>query len=177
MSVAAETREAVREHPFLLTALRAGVVNYRGAAEFLDVEGDSDAVATALRRFAGDLPEYATAGRDVRVRMERGVGLTSDTDDAEGLLRVGGHAVRPDAGSMTAIVATGETDPRGLGAALGRLHAVDVPVEAAGVAGDALVVVVSRRAGPRAVQVLEDTLATVPEPGIGSAADTDSPTG
>ena len=35
MSLAAETREAVRTHPFLLDALRAGVVNYNAAAAWL----------------------------------------------------------------------------------------------------------------------------------------------
>ena len=49
MTVAAETREAVRDHPFLETALRAGVVNYTAAARFLDV-GEEEAVAAALRQ-------------------------------------------------------------------------------------------------------------------------------
>jgi len=43
MSVAERTRAAVREEPFLHDALRAGVVNYRAAARYLDV-GDEDAV-------------------------------------------------------------------------------------------------------------------------------------
>ena len=181
MSVAAETREAAREHPFLLTALRAGVVNYQGAAAFLDVDGDPDAVATALRRFADDLSDLETADRDVRVRMESGVGLVpaepdaadedaadavadEDADDADpALLRVGDHLVRPDEGSLTAVVATGEVDAAALTAALGRLRAAEISPEAAAIAGDALTVVVPRRAGARAVRTVEAALAAVPE--------------
>ena len=48
MSLAAETRAAVRARPWLLEALRAGVVNYAAAAESLDVDGDTDSIATAL---------------------------------------------------------------------------------------------------------------------------------
>ena len=58
MTVAAETRKAVREHPFVYDGLRAGIVNYTAAARFLDV-GDTEAVGAALRRYAEDLSEYA----------------------------------------------------------------------------------------------------------------------
>lgn len=85
MSLAAEAREAVREHPFLLSALRAGVVNHRAAAEFLELDGDPDAVATALRRFAETLPEYETESRDARVTMHSGVGVVGGrTDPGDG---------------------------------------------------------------------------------------------
>jgi len=103
MSVAAATRAAVREHPILLDALRAGVVNYTAAAAWLtsraDLDGDTDAVAAALRRLSEDLPALARASRSARVSMQTGV------------------------------------------------------------AGETLVVVVSRRDGATAVRVVEDVLA------------------
>ena len=55
MSLAADTREAVRNRPVLYDALCAGIVNYTAAAESLDVDGDTDAIATALRRFGQSL--------------------------------------------------------------------------------------------------------------------------
>ncbi|MFC5277514.1 hypothetical protein ACFPM1_01840 [Halorubrum rubrum] len=179
MSLAADTREAVRDHPFLLDALRAGVLNHSAAAAWLvestDLDGDEDAVATALRRFREDLPAYATAARTASVTMRSGVGVVTDDeaggaggdgDDGESLLRVGGAAVVPD-GSHTALLATGEVDAAALAAALSRLDAVGVAVAAAGVAvaGDddgSLVAVVGRRDGATALRVVEDALAAVP---------------
>ena len=176
MSLAADTREAVREHPFLLTALRAGVLNHSAAAAWLvesaDLDGDPDAVATALRRFREDLPAYATADRTASVTMRSGVGVVSDEGQEAGdtvddpLLRVGGAAVVPD-GSHTALLATGEVDAAALATVLARLDAVGVAVAAAGVAvaeddDDSLVAVVDRRDGATALRIVEDALAEVP---------------
>ncbi|MFB9824990.1 DUF7523 family protein [Halobaculum roseum] len=86
MTVAEETRAAVRERPFLYDALRAGVVNYAAAAATLDIDADRDAVATALRRFANELDDRAESDADApgdagaRVRMERGVGAVDPVD-------------------------------------------------------------------------------------------------
>jgi len=169
MSLAAATREAVRKRPFLLSALRAGLVNYTATAEWLaadaGLDGDTDAVATALRRFADDLPARETATRRASVSMRSGVGLTEGEDGPAGgepLLRVGDAAVTPD-GDATAVLATGDVDAAALAAALDRLATAGVAVDAAGVAGEALVVVVGRRAGADAVRVLEDALDAVPE--------------
>ncbi|MFC6767510.1 DUF7523 family protein, partial [Natrinema soli] len=123
MSLAAETRRAVDRHPFLRTALRAGVVNYTAAARYLDVDGEIDAIATALRRYAEELPAYETESRDVRVRMESGIGplesgdergTSTDGDDA--LVTVGGTAFGACGGDRTAIVATGDVDTAALAA-------------------------------------------------------------
>lgn len=175
MSLAAETREAVRARPFVRDALRAGLLNHSAAAAWLaeeaDLDGDVDAIATALRRFREDLPDYATADRAASVSMRSGVGVV-DGDapgdalgDAPPLLRVGGAAVVSE-GRDTAILATGEVDAAALGAVLRRLAAVDVAVTAAGVAGDALVAVVGRRDGATAVRVVEDALDAVPTDGV-----------
>ena len=187
MSLAADTREAAKARPFVLEALRAGVLNHSAAAAWLadeadlgDGDADADAIATALRRFREELPAYATAERTASVSMRSGVGVVGGnadhasgggrSDDAENtetddsILRVGGAAVVSE-GRETAILATGEVDAGALAAVLRRLTAAGVAVAAAGVAGDALVVVVERRDGATAVRVTEDALTAVPTDG------------
>ncbi|WP_090385371.1 DUF7523 family protein [Natronobacterium texcoconense] len=163
MSLAARTRRAVEEHPFLVTALRAGVVNYTAAARFLDLEGDTDAVATALRRYAEELPAYETSARDVRVRMESGVGPADGGD--EPLLSVGGAAFGFGGdGDRTAILATGTVDPPALAETLRVLALEDIAPTAAAVGADTLVVVVDRLDGANAVRAVEAALESVPSP-------------
>ena len=165
MSLAAETRDAVRARPHLLFALRAGVVNYAAAAKTLAVEGETDAVATALRRFADDLPPLETETRDATVRMRSGVGLAgADVDadeDDERVLTVGGVSVVAAGGELTALVATGEVDARALSVVCDRLRAENVVVDAAGVADGELVVVVPRRQGANALRHVESALETL----------------
>ena len=169
MSLAADTREAVRARPFLLDALRAGVVNYAAAAAWLTstagLDGDEEAVAAALRRFRDDLPAYAAAAHAASVSMRSGVGvvdgLSATPEDADVLLRVGTAAIA-DAGDDTALLVTGDVGARTLAAVLDALIAVDVSVAAAGVAGDTLLVVVSRRDGATALRTVEATLERVP---------------
>ena len=112
MTVAAETRRAVRENPFLRDALRAGVVNYTAAARFLDVgAGDEEAVAAALRRYEADLPAYERPVPDTRVRvnMHSGLGPSDEPDDA--LLRVGDTLLAPGGGDLTAVTAMNCASP------------------------------------------------------------------
>jgi len=169
MSLAADTREAVRDRPFLLDALRAGVVNYAAAAAWLTstagLNGDEEAIAAALRRFRDDLPAYATAEHSASVSMRSGVGVVDGPsalrEDADVLLRVGTVAVT-DEGDDTALLLTGDVGARTLAAALDALVAVDVSVAAAGVAGDTLLVVVSRRDGATALRTVEAALKRVP---------------
>ncbi|MFC7138873.1 hypothetical protein ACFQMA_03355 [Halosimplex aquaticum] len=156
MTLAADTREAVRRHPFLFDALRAGVVNYSAAARFLNVDGETDAVVAALRRFAEDLPEYERPGSAPPVNMQSGLG---EGDPADALLAVGDLALVPDSGSLTAITAGGDADAAALRQVLGRLETAEVPVEAAAFGGGSLVVVVGRRSGPDALRAVEDALA------------------
>jgi hypothetical protein len=182
MSLAAETRAAVRARPWLLAALRAGVVNYTAAAASLDVEGDPDAVATALRRFGDDLPPLAADARDVTVRMRSGVGVAGADGDDPGpggdgpesdrgaaedggldpVASVGGTRILRGGGRLTAILADGDVDARALSSVVGRLNAENIVVDVAGVAGDRLVVVVPRADGANALRVVEDALAAVP---------------
>ena len=170
MSLAAAARDAARDHPFLLFALRAGVVNYRAAAEFLDV-GDGGAVAAALRRYAGELPPCEPANRAATVRMRSGVGVVEESaagrgdeavEDASVVLSVGGLAVVAGAGDMTAVVAAGDVDAAALSAVLDRLTTANVVVDAAAVGGGTLVVVVPRRDGPAAIRHVESALSNAP---------------
>ena len=162
-SLAADTRAAARRHPFLLAALRAGVVNYTAAARFLEEEighGGTDSVVTALRRLADDLPTYEETAADARVTMRGGVGPADEPADA--LFALGGEAFAADAGSLTAIVAEGETGTTALAAVLSRLDAREIETVAAGATGEALLVVVDRRSAADALRTVEDALSAVP---------------
>lgn len=158
MSLAAETRAAVRARPYLLEALRAGVVNYAAAARAIDVSDDSDAVATALRRFAAGLREREPSSRRARVTMTSGL----EEDAAEPLLAVDGAGFGDGDGPYTGVVATGDVDVTALSTVLGVLAAHGIEPEAAGVADESMVVVVPRRDGPEAVQRVEEALEAVP---------------
>jgi hypothetical protein len=159
MTVAAETRRAVRANPFLRDALRAGCVNYTAAARFLDV-GEEEAVAAALRRYAGDLPEYERPTPEGRASVNMRSGLGPTDDPGEALLRVADTLLAPDGGDLTGITAAGDgVDPRTLGHVLARLDAEGVAVGAAGATDGVLLVAVTRRDGPDALRVVEDALA------------------
>jgi len=151
-SLAARTRDAVRDEPFLFDALRAGVLNYSAAARYLPVEGERDAIATALRRFGDELDEFEPAGGDVRVSMKSGIGPAAG---AEPILAVGGVGFAAEGGGSTAIVGSGSVDAGVLRRVLGRLETAGIDVEAAGVTEDALVVVVERRVGADAIRAVE----------------------
>jgi hypothetical protein len=155
MSLAERTREAVRQHPFLLAGLRAGVVNYAAAARFLDL-GEEDAVVAALRRFAADLPDYEPPTARASVRMERGFGEGAPESAP---LVVGDLALVPAAGSLTAIVASGPVTAAASARVLGCLDAAEVPVRAAALGADSLWVVVTGADGPDALRVVEAALA------------------
>lgn len=165
MSLAAETRRAVERHPFLLTALQAGIVNYSAAARFLAVDGEPDAIATALRRYADELPATETESREVRVRMESGIGpLKGGDGDTEALVTVGSAGFGPRGGDHTAIVATGAVDTTALADVLARLSLEEISPEAAGVADETMVLVVDRLEGANALRAVEDALERVRVP-------------
>ncbi len=139
MSLAEQTRAAVREQAFLFDALRAGVLNYTAAARFLDVDGDAEAIATALRRYGNELDPYEERAASATVTMQRGVGITQ-TYDSDALLRLGDVGVTPD-GPYTAISASGDVSPGALGTVCHRLRAAGIGVAAAaGVDGDVTLV-------------------------------------
>ncbi len=159
MSLAAQTRRAVADHPFLVAALRAGVLNYTAAARFLEVDGEVDAIATALRRYAEELPDYETTARRTRVTMQSGVGPVEDPANA--LFVVGGTAIG-EGGDRTAILAAGEVDAPALATVLEALSVEEVAVTAAGVGEERMVVVVDRLEGATAVRAVEGALEAVP---------------
>ena len=161
-SLAERARAAVDSRPFLRDALRAGVVNYAAAARTLDVDGEADALATALRRYADELPAYDEESRRASVSMHSGIGLVDeDTTNDEPLLSINGTAYG-DGGKLTALLGSGDVDATVLSTVLHRLAADDIVPEAAGVADDALVIVVGRREGATAIRAIEDALEHVP---------------
>ncbi|ELY97057.1 hypothetical protein C482_14199 [Natrialba chahannaoensis JCM 10990] len=177
MSLAAETRRAVEAHPFLVTALRAGIVNYTAAARFLsgderetatgessdeigEINGDIDAIATALRRYAEELPAATHDARDVSVRMESSIGTVDDPGSA--LVTVGGTAFGSNGGDLTAIYATGAVDAAALATTLESLAVREIEPVAAAVGNETLIVIVERREGANAVRTVEGALERVP---------------
>lgn len=152
MSLAADTRAAVRARPFLYDALRAGVVNYTATARFLDV-GDEEAVAAALRRYAADLPPPDHPDGEVRLSMQSG--LTHTDDPASAILVVNDIALAADDGELTAVQATGDVGPDTLGRTLRRLTIEGVTVVATGATAGSVLVVVSSRAGADTLRLLE----------------------
>lgn len=151
MSLAAETREAVRERPVLYDALRAGVVNYTAAAETLDIDGDREAIATALRRFTESLSENADepTDRSLTVRMDRSV----DPDELDAVPSTVETAGVDDA--VTAVRARGAVDAEMLATVCDRLRIAEIDILAASVAADLLVVVVPQRAGVDTLRTVE----------------------
>lgn len=161
MSVAERTRRAVRERPFLLDALAAGVVNYSAAARYLDVEGDEESVATALGRFAEELDAPGRDAGRTAVRLHRGLEVCTDGPSDAGESPVGlavGDATLGDGGSLAAVTASGDVDPGSLEDVLARLRAEDVGVRAAGTVEGDLVVAVPSRSGADALRIVEDVL-------------------
>lgn len=167
MTVASETRAAVREHPFVYDALRAGILNYTAAARFLDV-GETEAVGAALRRYADELEAYDPAATRASVSMQSGVAEvkresgtetgTSAESTANPLFQVGGTAFTADGGEYTAITATGGVDASALGSILGRLRTAEIEAVAGAAIEGTAIVVVERRAGADAVRAVESAL-------------------
>jgi hypothetical protein len=154
MTVASETRAAVREHPFLYDGLRAGVINYTAAARFLDV-GDTEAVGAALRRYAEELNEREPQTGRASVSMRSGV---EKSDTGEELFTVGETTFVVGDGEYTAILVTGEFDATALGEIVSRLRTADIDIVAAAGAEGTATLVVERRGGPDAVRAVESVV-------------------
>ncbi len=162
MSLAAATRDAVDDYPFLVEALRADICNYTAVARFLDVDGEVDAVSTALRRYAEELPPFETTSQAVRVTMQSGIEPVDDPNDA--LLQVGETILGPGAGDRTAIVASGAIDAAGFASVIGQCQVASVEIHAGSfVDGRRSVLVVPRRDGANALRVIERAFEYVPD--------------
>ena len=149
-TLAAATREAVDANPFVRTALRAGILNYSAAARFLDVDGGEEAIATALRRYAEELPPIQSRDGRVRVTMHSGVGRGDGS-----LLAIGGDSFVEGAGAATAIQAVGDVDAGLLGTIANRLASVSVDVLGMGLVDETLLVIVDRADGTTALTIVE----------------------
>lgn len=160
MSVAERTREAVRAEPFLRDALAAGVVNYAAAAKRLEVDAGADAVATALRRYANELPDGNAVPADpgdLRVRLTRGIQRASETDDP--ILVVGGDGYCEGDGGLAGVTARGSgVDTRLLERTLARCRTEHVSVTAAAVGSDAMILLVASRESATALRLTESVV-------------------
>jgi hypothetical protein len=156
-SLAAETRNAVDAHPFVRDGLRAGVLNFAAAARFLDVAGGEEAVATALRRYADELPTIESRDGSVRVTMQSGIGV-AEAIGRESILQIGETTFTSDGGDYTAIQAVGAVDPRYAGTVSIRLDNADIEVRGTGLTEESLVVIVDRRAASAALEIVEDAV-------------------
>lgn len=154
MSLAERTRSRIRERPFLLTALRAGVLNHAAAARQLDIDGDPEAVATAIRRFGESLSPLEVMDREITVRMKR------QPEDTASLLVVDGTALESEG---TIVLATGAVDAALLARVIARLESAEIPVQAAGVSSSSLLVAVESTAGADTVRIIESVAQTAPQ--------------
>ncbi|MFB6153283.1 MAG: hypothetical protein ABEJ27_03430 [Halodesulfurarchaeum sp.] len=158
-SLAAETRSAIDARPYLKEALRAGVLNVAAAARYLDLEGEHEAVATALRRYAEELESREPRERAFTVRMERRV------TDVNALLSVGGEGqplvqADPDGArttAPTALVVTGDVDARLVGTVLTRLAETELTLIGAGMAEERAVFLVPNGSGSTALRIVEES--------------------
>lgn len=159
MTLAAETREAVDDHPFLRRALRAGVLNYSAAARFLELSEDESAVVAALRRYEEELPPLELTESEVRLSMHSGVGPTAE----DPLLSVGDTSLGPDGGTDTAIVGRGEVGPGAMRTVLDALSIADIEALAAATGEGQFVVVVPGTEGASALRTIERALSGRPD--------------
>lgn len=150
-TLAAATREAVDANPFVRTALRAGILNYSAAARFLEVDGGEEAIATALRRYAEELPPIESRDGRVRVTMQSGVGRGDGS-----VLSIGDDSFAEGAGEATVIQAVGDVDASLFGTIANRLGAASVEVLGMGLIDNTLVVVVERADGTTALSIVEE---------------------
>ncbi|MCL9812929.1 DUF7523 family protein [Natranaeroarchaeum aerophilus] len=162
MSLAEQTRAAVREQPFLFDALRADVLNYTAAARFLEIDGDEEAIATALRRYGEELESYDEEPVRATVTMQRRVGIT-EAPDPDALLRLGEVGVEPD-GPYTAISASGDVPPGALGSVCQRLQAAGIELAAAAGVDGELTLVVDNDDAANALRIVEDAVGSLPVP-------------
>jgi hypothetical protein len=161
MSLAEQTRDAVRAEPFLYDALRAGVVNYSAVANYLDVEGDTDAIATALRRYAKELDPPKPTDTDSRVRMQSNVTfIEGESTTSTPLFTIDGRSL-VQGGELCALVAYGTVDAFALAQVIEQLRVAEIEIEAAGVGDDRLVVAVPDRDSGTALEIVEAALSSV----------------
>jgi hypothetical protein len=159
MNTAATTRAAVDRLPWLRRGLRAGLLNAAAVAGWLDLPGDPESVAAAVRRYGADLEPLAADTPSVTVRMRAGLGHGDTADDR--ILEVLGASIGGSGEGLTALVCTGDVDPQMLALCIDRLSVGSIVVDAAGVLDQTAVIAVPSRDGPAALRMIEDTLAAI----------------
>lgn len=161
MSLAERTRDAVQQTPFLHEALRTGVLNYRAAARTLDIDGDEDAIATALRRYADTLSEPIQQSTPV-VRVKRGVGIADSSEPSSSPLLQIGETTVIDQGDQTAVLISGSCSTMDQARVLTRLGIADIETYACGFSSETGIIVVSNADGMRALRLIEQSFQNRP---------------
>lgn len=152
MTVAATTREAIRDWPFLELALRAGIVNFTAAARFLDC-GETDAVAVALRRYAEEIGEIEHPEPTARVSMQSNIEQTSSQENA--ILTIASTNFSINDGSLTAIIGEGNIGSSDLEWLLGKMRIESIEVVAAAAGPESAVIIVPRSSAPNTLRIIE----------------------
>lgn len=156
MSTAERTRAALRRHPFVALALRAGILNYRATARYLDC-GDADAVAAALRREHAAATDLDVSDLGVRVRLARNVDPDALAADGHPVL---GHGI--DASSVSTVTVAGTLGSAFVPLALLGLavHGIDIHAHVA--TAERAVFVVGDHEGASALRAIEEVASAVP---------------
>lgn len=151
MSLASRTRDTVKKYPCIHQALRAGVINYSAAARYLPVSGDTEAIASALRRYAEELPDPTPKPIDVSITMH-----TSYPDQLSGL-----PAETPDTneeGSITWLCVSGDITPVLVGSVLLGCKSHEIPVQTVSANDGTALISVPQSAGAAALRCIEHVL-------------------
>lgn len=151
MSLASRTRDTVKKYPCIHEALRTGVINYSAAARFLPVSGDTEAIASALRRYAEELPDPTPKPRDISITMH-----TSYPDQLTGLPA---EIPEPsDEGPVTWLCVSGDITPVLVGSVLLGCKIHEIPVLAVTATDGTAVLSVPRSAGAAALRCMENVI-------------------
>lgn len=151
MSLASRTRETIQNFPCIHEALRVGVINYSAAARFLPVAGDTEAIASALRRYENHLSGPANQSRDISISMHSSypseqAGLTEETP------------YDTDTETVTWLCVSGDISPTVVGSLLLGCKSHDIRVNAVSANEGHAVICVPRSSGTSALRCIESVL-------------------
>lgn len=151
MSLASQTRETVKNHPCIHEALRAGVINYSAAARFLPIAGDTEAIASALRRYEEQLASPTTQSRDVSISMH-----SSYPSEQAGFSEENPSDI--DTETVTWLCVSGNISPAFVGSLLLGCKSHEIPIHAVSANEGTAVICVPRSTGAAALRCIENVL-------------------
>ncbi len=144
MSLASRTRETVKKYPCIHEALRAGVINYSAAARYLPISGDTEAIASALRRYGEQLDNQTDQYFDLSITMHTSYPLQL-TDLPP--------TIEKD--SVTWLCVSGDITPIVVGSLLLGCKSHEIPVHAVSANERTAVICVPRTSGATALRCIE----------------------